>query len=209
MTDIVDVVIPARDEQETIGAVISTLKLHPAIGQVIVVIDKETTDDTAWIAVNAVSDNRDGWVLTPNAHGKGQCVRAGLAEVKTDHVLFCDADIKGLTYDHISLLLCNAIAGKDCMTIGVPDVPSNYPTDKLWAWRWVSGQRCVPTRLVKPLFLYGYLMETQLNLAARHSQLPVDHEWLRGLKSDYYMSERRLQAMADDARFGIDHGIIP
>jgi glycosyltransferase involved in cell wall biosynthesis len=205
----VDVVIPARDEQDNIGVVVSVLKTHPAIGKVIVVVDKDTADDTGVIAVNAVGDSRDGWVLTPETRGKGQCVRVGLGEVTTEHVLFCDADIKGLTYDHVSLLLGDAIMGVDYMTIGVPEIPKNYPTERIWAWPWVSGQRCVPTRLVRPLYLHGYLMETQINAAAKHSNLPLHFEWLKGMQSSYYMSERRIREMMEDAEWGHKHGILP
>jgi glycosyltransferase involved in cell wall biosynthesis len=205
----IDVVIPARNEQDTIGVVVSVFKAHPAIGKVIVVVDRDTADDTAILAVNAVADNRHGWVLTPEARGKGQCVREGLKQVVSKYVVFCDADVRGLTYDHVSLLIGNAVLDEPYVTIGVPDIPSNYPTERLWAWPWVSGQRCVPTALVRPLYLHGYLMETQINAAAKHTGLPLNFEWLKGLQSSYYMSERRIREMMEDAEWGHKHGILP
>jgi glycosyltransferase involved in cell wall biosynthesis len=204
----VDVVIPARNEERTIARLISIFRLHPAIGQIIVVVDKDTGDLTAQMAETAIGDFSKGWLLTPNVAGKGQCVREGLKEVTSKYVLFCDSDITGLTLDHISLLLGNAILDNPFMTIGVPDVPRNYPTERLFAWRWVSGQRCVPTSLVRPLYLHGYLMETQINQAAQHARLPVNFEWLTGMQSSYYMSVKRIEEMERDAIFGRAHGIL-
>jgi glycosyltransferase involved in cell wall biosynthesis len=209
MADTVDVVIPARNESENIQDVLLPLLAHPAIGKVIVVVDMDTADDTAVIAVRTIGDMRNGWVLTPKVRGKGQLVRVGLHEVRTPSVLFCDADIQGLTQDHISLLVSNAILETDYLTIGIPDIPANYPESRSWAWPWCSGERCVPTSLVRILWLHGYLMETQINAAARHANLPVQFEWLTGLKSAYHITEKRLHAMEEDAEWGRKAGILP
>jgi glycosyltransferase involved in cell wall biosynthesis len=208
MTDSIDVVIPARNEQDTIGRIVSVFKTHPAIGRVIVVVDSDTSDDTAILAAGAIGTWNEGWVITEAGRGKGQCVRRGLEEVTTDYVIFCDADVEGLTANHVSLLLLEAVMDTNAMTIGVPDVPSNCPIERIWAWPWVSGQRCVPTALVSPLFLHGYLMETQINQAARYASVGVHFEWLRGLKSRYYMSARRISEMERDFHFGKEHGIL-
>lgn len=209
MEDQIDVVLPARNEADTIGQVINVLLLHPAIGKVIVAVDGQTTDETAQIALTCIDDFRIGWVIPDAGVGKGQCVRRGLEEVSTKHVLFCDTDITGLTVDHVSLLLSNAIMDEPFLTIGVPDIPKNYPTKRLFAWPWVSGERCVPTALVRPLYLHGYLMETQINAAAKHAGYPVHFEWLKGVQASYYMSERRIHEMSRDAEWGKEHGILP
>jgi glycosyltransferase involved in cell wall biosynthesis len=208
MSDSVDVVIPARNEQETIGRIVSIFRTHPAIGKIIVAVDSDTGDDTAVLAEAAIGDMRNGWVLPGAGRGKGQCVRRGMEEVSTDYVIFCDADLTGLTADHVSRLILEAVMDTFTMTIGVPDVPSNCPIERIWAWPWVSGERCVPTALIRPLFLHGYLMETQINQAAQAAGIGVHFEWLRNLKSSYYMSERRIREMERDRHFGIEHGIL-
>lgn len=207
--DGIDVVLPARNEAKTIGQIINIFLLHPAVGKVIVCVDSETADETAQIAASCIDDYRIGWIITNAGRGKGQCVRRGLEEVTTKYVAFCDTDITGLTVDHVSLLLSNAVLDEPYLTIGVPDIPKNYPTERLFAWPWVSGERCVPTALVRPLFLHGYLMETQINAAAKHASLPVHFEWLHRLKASYYMSEKRIREMMRDAQFGREHGILP
>jgi glycosyltransferase involved in cell wall biosynthesis len=206
MIDGIDVVISARNEAATILDVVDTLIDHPAIKRVIVGVDKDTTDETYNLLLT-----RDVTCMF-NGRGKGQVARKGLVMVNTPYVLFCDADITGLTQNHIGLLLAEAIyddEGKHpTVTIGVPDIPDNYPTDRLWAWPWVSGQRCVPTRLVRPLHLHGYLMETQINAATRHAGMPVHFEWLKGLKSSYNMSPQRIEEMQRDADYGRRHHIL-
>lgn len=205
--DRIDVVIPARNEADTIGSVLSVFKLHPAIGTVIVVVDKDTGDDTAEVARQAL-DSTDMVLELFTPSGKGQCVRHAMQYVNTEYVMFCDSDLKGLTVDHISRLIYHATLGDDYLTIGVPDIPKNYPTERIWAWPWVSGERCVPAKLVQPLWLHGYLMETQINTAARHADMPLNFQWLRGLQASYYMSERRIREMVRDAEFGQTHGIL-
>lgn len=200
--DRVDVVIPARNTEETIGAIVDQFVQHPAIGRVIVVVDADTTDDTAQAAWSADRIQLD------RARGKGQCVTHGLHFVNSDWVAFCDSDLIGLTQAHISTLITDATIGFDRMTIGVPDVPSNYPSSHLWAWSWVSGQRCLPVKYVRPLMLHGYLMETQINHAAKTAELPLNFEWLTGLRSEYKMTELRLKEMDRDARWGRAHGVI-
>jgi len=205
--DTVDVVIPARNEAGSIGRILSVFKLHPGIGTVIVTVDADTTDDTAQVARECLDDT--DMVLDMHKYrGKGQCVTYGLRHVSTEYVVFCDADITGLDVDHISLLIHNATIGEYGMTIGVPEVAANLPTERIWAWRWVSGQRCVPTILVRRLKLHGYLMETQLNHAARFAEMPVTFAWLRGLHSAYNMTDRRIQEMERDAAYGKAHGIL-
>jgi glycosyltransferase involved in cell wall biosynthesis len=205
--DGVDVVMPARNEAQKIARVISVLKLHPGIGRVVVIVDGDTHDDTAAIA-SAASGDSDVVCSGRTPQGKGQCVTLGLEYVRTPYVLLCDADITGLTYDHISLLIADATVGNRTMTLGVADVDKDVPPARIWAWRWVTGQRCLPTNLVRPLHLIGYLMETQINRAAKESQLALRFEWLRGLKSPYNMTDQRIEEMQRDAEIGRRLGII-
>lgn len=203
MCDEIDVVIPARNTRWTIGPIVEAFKSHPAIGRVIVVVDWDTVDLTAKYARHADIMLHDSSLV-----GKGQCVSAGVECVTTPWVIFCDSDIKGLTQDHISLLIGDAVLDRERMTIGVPDVPKNYPTNRLWAWSWVSGERCIPTRLVRPMQLHGYLMETQINRAAKYAGMALNFEWLTGLKSEYKMTEQRLKEMERDAAWGRAHGLL-
>lgn len=209
MTDGIDVVIPTRNEDATIRPIVEVFIEHPAIRTVIVGIDEDTTDDTMTTAIGSWLGEPRRLVIIFGGRGKGQVVKKCLQVVETPHVIFCDGDITGLSSDHIDLLIADAVFNdKETMTVGVPDIPANYPTDRVWAWPWVSGERCVPTKLVRPLELHGYLMETQINSAARHANFAVNFQWLVGLTSPYNLSEQRIAEMQRDAAWGKEHGIL-
>lgn len=193
-----DVIIPAHNEAKTIGPIVATLQYSDEVSEVIVIADS-CTDDTASIA-----SLYGATVAIPGEFGgKGQAVMAGLDYVKTDYVMFCDADYVGLTRHHVSAVLC----GCPGVVIGIPDIPPEYPEHRLWAWPWCSGIRVVPTVLTLPLQLHGYLMETQLNLAAKHAQVSTRFAWLRGLSAPWNMSDERIAAMQNDYEWGKEHGI--
>lgn len=199
---LVDVVIPARNEELTIGPIVRAFAFCPGIRNVYVMADA-CTDDTP---INAALNGADT-VCQFEWNSKGQAVQHAIEKhVKTERVFLCDGDLTGLTQAHIRMLLeCESVG----MAVGVPVIPENYPTNRLWAWPWVSGERVIPTRLVRPMRLEGYLMETQINSAARHASLPLKFEWLKGCKADYNMSATRLADMERDLALGRRLGILP
>jgi glycosyltransferase involved in cell wall biosynthesis len=196
----IDVVIPARNEIRTIGPVVVVLKAHPMVGRVIVVVDSDTRDATANLAYLAGASVRQ----PKGVRGKGQCVAYGLERVKTDRVMFFDADLTGLTSTHVSQMTKT----QKGMVIGIPDIPHNFPMKRIQAWPWCSGQRTIPTRVARRLDLHGYLMETQINAAAHRAKLPLRFEHLQGLISPYEMTAKRLNEMERDREWGITHGIL-
>lgn len=205
MFDSIDVVIPARNCALTIADVVRPFHTHPAIGRVIVVSNPPD------ITTNVILKEFDGGVIIVNtmADGKGQAVKTGLEFVQTNHVVLCDADIIGLTEDHVGLLISDAVLEEDSMLVGVCEPPDTLPERRLWSWPWVSGQRCVPTKLLSPLRLHGYLMETQINFASSHANYPVRFERLKGCFSPYKMTEERIAAMERDALWGKRFGLLP
>lgn len=209
-----DVVIPARNEEKTIAWVVNALRCHPSIGRIIVVIDAETTDNTAseaWVYYATNVCRHD------HISGKGQLVKHGLTHVETSRVLFCDADITGLTHDHITTLVDVSTwrHRDDTMIIGIPDfpkwdeVPPRFRDTLYWAWPWVSGERSMLTDIARSVNLHGYLMETQLNNANHAAGKKVRLERLHGLKSPVDLNERRLQEMDRDRQWGLKNGVLP
>jgi glycosyltransferase involved in cell wall biosynthesis len=178
MTVGVDVVIPARNEALTVGGIVKSFLGSANCGKIIV-IDDGSVDHTkhAALACGAI-------VIEGPKEGKGQAVKVGLEYVSTETVVFCDADLTGFTSEHAQKLLGPwPVEG---VIIGVPDFTPNMP----WAhrikdsevWGMVSGQRCVPTELVKGLDLHGYAMEVQINRAASKANLPIIMYRLRGVR---------------------------
>lgn len=204
MIDPVDVVIPARNEEKTIGQICNILSSHLLVKNIIVVCDscKDDTDLEAW-------KHGADIVLSREYNNKGQTVMAGLAHVVTDRVMLMDADLTRLTHMHVTDLIGGtALSELTGMRIGVPDLDPGLPYTRDWAWPWVSGQRIVPAPLARSLKLHGYLMETQINAAAHRANLPVSFAWLTGLKSSYNMTERRLSEMTRDLEYGKQNGIL-
>jgi glycosyltransferase involved in cell wall biosynthesis len=206
MIDRIDVVIPARNAHDTIAEVVRPFTEHPAIGRIIVVCNPPSVRTA--LALKQLQHTRSIYVLQEHSEGKGQAVTRGLEYVITPHVIFCDADLTGFTTHHISSLIIAAVVGDDTMIVGVPDIPENLPGHRLWSFPWVSGERCVPTRLVRPLKLHGYLMETQINLANSHAVHGVEFAPLYGCKSPFRMTSDRLDAMQRDLEWGKLRGIL-
>ncbi|HEX7745239.1 MAG TPA: glucosyl-3-phosphoglycerate synthase [Micromonosporaceae bacterium] len=97
----VSVVIPARNEETTVGAIVSTIRAHlieavPLVDEVIVV-DSRSTDHTASVATDAgarVVSQDEVTKGLPRLEGKGDALWAGLAAAGGDVVAFVDADLR-------------------------------------------------------------------------------------------------------------------
>ena len=108
----VSVVIPARDEAATIGAIVATLREHLVLGEPlvdeIVVVDSRSSDDTAALATAAgarvVSQDEVTRGLPPMT-GKGDAMWAGLASSTGDVVAFVDGDIEEFSPHFVTGLL--------------------------------------------------------------------------------------------------------
>ncbi|AGL18663.1 glucosyl-3-phosphoglycerate synthase [Actinoplanes sp. N902-109] len=108
----VSVVIPARNEEETVGAIVATIR-RDLIEQVrlvdeILVVDSRSTDATAEVAraagarVVAQDDVTRG---LPRMEGKGDALWAGLAASTGDIVAFVDGDLREFSSRFVTGLL--------------------------------------------------------------------------------------------------------
>jgi glucosyl-3-phosphoglycerate synthase len=97
----VSVVLPARNEEATVGAIVSTIREHlmdqvPLVDELIVV-DSRSTDRTAQVARAAGAEVVSQDAMTrglPRLTGKGDALWAGLAAAEGDVVAFVDADLR-------------------------------------------------------------------------------------------------------------------
>ncbi|MEU5940110.1 glucosyl-3-phosphoglycerate synthase [Micromonospora sp. NPDC047548] len=97
----VSVVLPARNEEATVGAIVSTIREHlidriPLVDELIVV-DSRSTDRTAQVARAAGAEVVSQDAMTrglPRLTGKGDALWAGLAAAEGDVVAFLDADLR-------------------------------------------------------------------------------------------------------------------
>ena len=150
-----DIVIPANDCADTIGA---TVRAFRGIGAVIVV-DGSTgsTGDKALLA--------GATVVNGKGLGKGECVSLGLRHVRTDRVILCDGDIRGFKLAHAlamaevsDAMLRGRITGLFRMRSGPLSHRRLAPC--------LTAVRSLPTWLARGIALTGLAYNEQLNLAA-------------------------------------------
>ena len=110
----VSAIIPAYNEEKTIGGVLRTIKSVSLITEIIVISDG-STDGTAQIARNYGAHVIE---LSENI-GKGGAIKAGLDRCSFDILLLLDADLIGLKSSHIVDLLMPVIKDEADMTVGI------------------------------------------------------------------------------------------
>ena len=117
----VSVCIPARDEAETIGEIVTRIRRDlveavPVVDQ-IMVIDDGSTDDTARVAAAAGAEVCSTQAVLPDypAHGKGQAMWKGVHVCTGEVIVFCDGDICGFTSAFVLGLAGPLLARDDVM----------------------------------------------------------------------------------------------
>ena len=108
----ISVLIPAKDEAATVGAIVTTLRTQlmdrvPLLDE-IVVVDSHSDDDTSDIARAAGAKVFHVDEILPEAGsrtGKGEAMWKGLAVMSGDIGLYLDADVQDFTADFVTGLL--------------------------------------------------------------------------------------------------------
>lgn len=203
------VIIPVRNEEKTIGRIVRTFNRFPETkGNVYVGIDADTTDTT----IDQITNN-GGSFITTGTQGKGQVVSRALEIIQlykakiSDRIILCDGDYTGLRPQHIYRLMSRTNRG---MVIGIPDWPlCEVPAHVTMAWPRVSGFRYLPWKLI-PADAHGYLLETQINLAAIKERVPIKLIPMFGLKSPFQwpLTEQRMTELLRDQEWGKENGIL-
>ena len=83
----ISVIIPALNEEKTIGSVVKFCLAEPLLAEVIVVDDR-STDDNAQIAYKSGAK-----VIVSDVRGKGISMKDGIRQAYNDLIVFLDADI--------------------------------------------------------------------------------------------------------------------
>lgn len=102
----VSVIIPALNEESTIGDVVTLAMQHPQVAEVIVV-DDQSLDDTVARAKEAGAT-----VVTSTKLGKGASMRDGMLCARGDILVFLDADIASYDAGIMEQLLAPICAGE-------------------------------------------------------------------------------------------------
>jgi glycosyltransferase involved in cell wall biosynthesis len=195
----IDVVIPCRNEETTIGLIVQTFRETPGIGNIIVV-DNQCIDNTWEVAEKAGADI---YVIPSYVQGKGAAILRGMEWVQTKRVILFDGDVHGINTNHV-----RALTEPFCgMVLGVLDFTRNVPWAKPDSVSWVNvtGERCLPSWLVRETPLQGYGTEVQLNAAATAAELPVKVVRLEGCRGTARWNPRRYADMGRDHQWLKNH----
>lgn len=173
----VDAIIPAYNEEATIGAVVSVLKQSPLIREVIVVSDG-STDQTASVARMAGA----GVIDLPKNAGKGAALWRGIQQTDADILLLADADLRGLSLAHIEQLVLPVLSGQLAMNVGLRD--RGWLTPLTAHLPLISGERALGRHVAEHVpvkFFQGYMIESALNYSCRSRKMNYGSVVLSGL----------------------------
>lgn len=104
--DRVSVIIPAYNEEKTIGQVVEKVKQSSVVNEIIVV-NNCSTDNTAEIA-----KQKGGTVVVCNLRGKGYAMEEGMKHITGDIVAFIDGDL-GIYNNDVVATMTEPIINKD------------------------------------------------------------------------------------------------
>ncbi len=181
-------VIPAYNEEKTIGDVLSVLQEVSLIDRIIVVSDG-STDNTVEVAG---SYDVDVVELKEN-RGKGGALQAGLQNTRAEVVLFLDADLIGLTTEHVENLLLPVLQDRAEMTIGIFEKGRRATDFAQKMAPKLSGQRAIKYSLIEQisgLDVSRFGVEVALNRFMESAQIRVEEVLLPDMS--HVMKEEKL-----------------
>lgn len=172
-------IIPAYNEEHNITRVLDVALVSPVLGRIIVV-DDGSADATAKVAASFPGVE----VIRQPNKGKAGAMHAGVEATTEDILLFLDADLKGLTTQHIADLIAPVAEGRCDMTMGLFYGP---PHPSRWAHRVspsLSGQRAVKRQVFGLLKNYGnlgYGIETGFTKLVKRGMIKMERVRMDGV----------------------------
>jgi polyisoprenyl-phosphate glycosyltransferase len=157
-------IIPAFNEERTIGDVVGAVRRCRLVDDVIVV-----SDGSRDATVLAAHRHGARVVELPENHGKGGAIAAGLGSTTAQVILLLDGDLVGLTTAHIEDLLRPVLGGRAEVSIGQIKrdlIQTLFPS--------FSGQRALRREVLEAipnLHTTGFGIEAALNRHVKTSGL--------------------------------------
>ncbi|MEX2014227.1 MAG: glycosyltransferase family 2 protein [Parcubacteria group bacterium] len=175
----VTAIVPAHNEAERIGRVLSVLTSYTHFEEVIVV-DDGSTDSTE----ETVKKYQVRYIKNETNRGKGHAMDVGVAASRGDVIFFADADISGLTHEIIDDILESVVAGEVDMSIGMRDRTTYFLYHVILFLPLLGGERALTKKLWQMLPDYyknRFKVETGLNFYARYYGRGYNYKVFRGL----------------------------
>ncbi len=119
MNDSYDIIIPACNEESTVGDVVRAAKTARGVASVFVV-DDHSGDSTAQVAAEAGAVV----ILSQGTRSKAQALATGVAASTAPVLVFFDADILNCQPLHFEALVEPVLAGRSVLSLGLVDYGS-------------------------------------------------------------------------------------
>ena len=171
-------IIPAYNEEATVGEVVEAVRSSPLIDEVIVISDG-SHDQTKAMAEAAGAIVH----LLPKNQGKGAAMLHGITHTDAPVVIFFDADLLGLTPDHIERILLPVLSGSRVMNVGLRD--RGFLNGLVPHLPLVGGERALMRHVIEgipPKFVGGFMVESAMNYYCRSRGYPYGGVFLQSLK---------------------------
>ncbi|MCK4828343.1 glycosyltransferase [bacterium] len=154
------VIIPARNEEQTIERVVNAA-LNSSLVDEVIVVDNASTDDTARKARKTGAT-----VLFEARKGKGEALRRGVNAARGEIIVFIDGDLINFTGEHLNSLIYpirNNVCHMTCCLFDRGRFLNLVHLNYLPAW---TGQRALRKELFQCLSaseIAGFRVEAALN----------------------------------------------
>ncbi len=176
----VSAVVPARDERATLEGVLRPLLSHPLVEEVIVV-DDGSTDGTA-----ALARRLGATVISlPAPSGKSEAMARGVAAARNDVILFCDADVIGLSHEAVTCIADPVVSGKCAMFVGIRGRRTYWANRLLRVTPIIGGERALQRGLweqVPSSYKKNFQIEIALNFFAKTNGHRMGFTVVHGLR---------------------------
>lgn len=175
---VIDVVIPARNEAATVGAVVGAAR-RCRFARHVIVVDDGSGDATAEVAAAAGARV----VRLEGSRGsKAHALEAGIGVSDADAFLFCDADCIGLGPSHLDDICRPLVEGRAAMSIGWFDYGLWNPLVLRFAP--TTGERALPRWVWDAVPAHkrnGYSIEIMLNEVIAEGHFPTTARTMAGV----------------------------
>ncbi|MBM3204919.1 glycosyltransferase family 2 protein [Candidatus Uhrbacteria bacterium] len=171
-------IVPAYNEEQTIGTVVHEL-VHSGFFSEVIVVDDGSKDRTA---DRAKEKGATVYVQKKNS-GKGGAMQYGVQKTNAPILFFCDADLLGLRAEHIRTLITPVQSGHASMCVGLRD----RGLIGTWLMRMlplIGGERALLREVFETIpakHLVGYRAELMMNARCRALGGVIEKRVLRGL----------------------------
>ncbi|AOY77279.1 glycosyltransferase family 2 protein [Clostridium formicaceticum] len=185
----VSAIIPAYNEEVRIKNVLEPLRKSSLITNIIVV-DDGSKDRTALIA----TEYDDITVIRlPENKGKAEAIKHGLQRCNGEIILFLDADLVGLTQQHIEALIAPLLEDPVEMTVGIFESGRMITNLAQKIAPNLSGQRAFKRHLIEDILglnMRGYSLEIALSKYIKEHHIITEQVMLKNIS--HVMKEEKL-----------------